>query len=65
MQAYVAEPAHADLGQCESGLDPAIGLHAGIDYPCSARESEGLHPKEVRLIRHAVGDFARGLVHPE
>ena len=63
--AHITQPTHADLGQRQARLDPPIDLHSGIDHPRAAGKSEGPDPKQVRLIRHAVGDLARGLVHPE
>ena len=64
-KAYVAQPSHTDLGLGEPGFNSPFGLHAGIDYPCSTREPGGPDPEKVRLIRHTVGDFTRGFVHPE
>jgi hypothetical protein len=63
--ADVAQPTHADLGQGEPRLDPPIRLYSCVDYPGATWESKGPDSKKVRLIRHAVGDFACGLIHPE
>ncbi len=61
----VAQASHADLGEGEAGIVPAVHLHPRIDDPGTPRELVAAHAEERRVLFQPVGDLGGELVHPE
>ncbi len=61
----MAEPAHAQLGEHQPGLEPTGNVNAGVDDAGTRRERANAHAQVVGARDVSIGERPRPLVHPE
>ncbi len=59
----IAQPAHADLGERETGIVAAGHMHAAVDDAGAVREGVHLATQQVGMFSHAIRDVARKFTH--